>query len=78
MSYDERDAAMDEMWDRMSDELRPSHIKEFTSARLRSYYVANPKIVASAFDVLGRAQELLLANHCAAALVFYLSAIELF
>lgn len=41
MSYDEHDAAMDEMYERISAELCPEHreqaVSEFTSDRLRSF-----------------------------------------
>ncbi len=50
MSYDERDAAMDEMYERIGDELHPEHrvqaIDEFTADRLGSYYLANPWLCA--------------------------------
>ena len=43
MSYDESDAAWDEFYDRMSEELYPDHkdqaITEFTEERLQSYYL---------------------------------------
>jgi hypothetical protein len=43
MSYDERYAAMDEMYERIGEELYPEHrvqaIGEFTAERLSSYYL---------------------------------------
>jgi len=48
MIYDELDAARDEMYELISYELYPDHkqqaIEEFTTDRLRSYYVKHPSV----------------------------------
>lgn len=82
MSYDEYDAAMDEMYDRIGRELYPEHkaqaIEEFTAERLRSFYLENPKVMRPAIDAFKQAKVLCEANHFGAALVFYVTSIELF
>jgi len=54
MSYDEHDAAMDEFYDRISEELYPDHkeqaIDEFIEERMCSYYLENPNIVQAPMD----------------------------
>lgn len=56
MSYDEHDATMDEMYERIGDELYPERriqaIGEFTADRLASYYLANPMVMRPAVDAL--------------------------
>jgi HEPN domain-containing protein len=74
MSYDERDAALDEMYERISEQA----ISEFTSDRLRSYYLSNPMVMRPAVDALQEAQKLKANGHHTAAVVFCSTAIELF
>ncbi|MEO7888208.1 MAG: hypothetical protein ABI893_16440 [Polaromonas sp.] len=82
MSYTTEDAAWDEAYERMSDELYPGHkaqaIIDFTHERLRSYYVANPNLLVPAVFTFKEARELLSCEHPTAALVFSVSATELF
>ena len=80
MSYDAFDAAQDEMYERLSEELYPQHrdqaVSEFTSERLRSYYTANPCVMRPAVDAIHEGKLLLQNGHNAAALVFFVTAIE--
>jgi len=82
MSYDYHDAAMDEAYERLSEELYPGHkaqaIIEFTYARLRSYYLAHRELLVPAARTYKTAESLLSANQPAAALVYAASAVELF
>jgi len=82
MSYDASDAARDEMYDEIARELYPDHkrqaIREFTADRLRSYYLANPLVMQPAAQALQEGQALQAKEHHSAALVFYVTAIELF
>lgn len=82
MSYDEFDAAQDEMYERLSAELYPEHkeqaITEFTGERLRSYYLENPRVAQPAIRMLHEAEALLAEGHIDAALVFAASSCELF
>lgn len=82
MSYDEYDAAWDEMYDRIGQELYPEHraqaIEEFTADRLRSFYLKNPEVMRPALTALKEAKALRESNHFSAALVFYVTSIELF
>ena len=82
MSYDYRDAAMDEAYERLSEEMYPEHrtqaIIEFTYERLRSYYLVHKDLLVSAARTYKTAESLLAANQPAAALVFAASAVELF
>src|SRR5476649_2315033 len=81
MSYDAHDSAMDDMYERISDELYPEHksqaIGEFTADRLRSFYVDNPCVMRPAVDALLEAQRLQDNGHAAAAVVFAVSCTEL-
>lgn len=81
MSYDEHDAAMDDFYDRMSEELYPEHkeqaIDEFIEDRMHSYYLQNPNVIPPPIDCYHHANELLdVSPRCA--LVMYTTAIELF
>lgn len=82
MSYDPTDAAMDEMYERIGDELYPEHreqaLSEFTAERLQSFYLANPMVMRPAVDAFQEMRKLKDEGHPAAALVFASSAIELF
>ncbi|MGS0753659.1 hypothetical protein ACVBEH_02170 [Roseateles sp. GG27B] len=82
MSYDYHDAAMDEAYERLSEELYPGHkaqaIVEFTYERLRSYYVQHKELLVPAARTYETAESLLAANQPAAAFIFAASAIELF
>jgi hypothetical protein len=81
MSYDPSDAARDEMYDEIARELYPSHkeqaIGEFTAERLQSYYVANPKVMRPAVDAIQEGRKLQANGHYGAAVVYFVTAIEL-
>jgi hypothetical protein len=80
MTYDAFDAAQDEMYERLSEELYPQHreqaVLEFTSERLRSYYSSNPLVMRPAVDAIQEGRLLMKNGHKAAALVFFVTAIE--
>lgn len=82
MSYTPEDAAWDDAYESMSQELYPEHkeraIAEFTYERLRSYYVAHPEVLIPAAQTFKESKTLLAGGHNAAALVFAASATELF
>lgn len=81
MTYDSDDAARDEMYEQMSRELYPDHkalaITEFTTSRLQSYYVANPRVMRPAVDAIQYGNKLRANCHDAAAVVFFVTAVEL-
>ncbi|GLI36911.1 hypothetical protein KI811_14830 [Geobacter hydrogenophilus] len=81
MSYDERDAAFDEMYEQIGRELYPDHkvqaINEFTAERLRSFYISNPRVMRPAVDALQEGKLLFNSSHHSAAVVFFVTAIEL-
>jgi hypothetical protein len=81
MSYDELDAARDEMYDLISRQLYPDHkqqaIEEFTADCLRSYYVKHPGVMRPAVDAVQEAKALLAVERHSPALVFSASATEL-
>ena len=80
MSYDPSDAAWDEFYDRMSEELYPDHkdqaIAEFTEERLQSFYLRQPNVMRPAVDAIQEGKRLQKNGHHSAALVFFVSAIE--
>jgi len=81
MSIDEYDVAMDDFYDRISEELFPEHkeiaIQEFIEERMQSYYLKNPNIIAPAIECSNHASELMeISPQCA--LVMYTTAIELY
>lgn len=81
MSYDEHDAAMDEMYERIGEELYPEHrvqaIGEFTAERLSSYYQSNPMVMRPAVDALQEAKRLSANGHSSATVVFCVTTVEL-
>ena len=81
MSYDARDAAMDEMYDRMSDELYPDHkaraIEEVTTKRFHAYYKQHSFVMRPAVDMVQEGNKLKDEGHFAAAVVFYMTAVEI-
>jgi len=54
MSYDENDAAMDDFYDRISDELFPEHkelaIEQFIEERMQSYFLKIPNVIHPAIE----------------------------
>lgn len=81
MSYDESDAAMDDFYDRMSQEFYPEHkeqaIQEFIEERMQSYFLKNPLIIQAPLDCYHHAKVLADVSP-QGALVMYTAAIELF
>lgn len=81
MSYDDHDAAMDELYERIGDELYPWHrvqaIGEFTEERLSSFYQTNPMVMRPAVEALQEAKRLSANGHPSAAVVFCATTIEL-
>ena len=81
MTYDPHDEARDEMYDEIARELYPDHkaqaITEFTTDRLQSYYVTNPKVMRPAVDAIQEGRKLQGNGHSSAAVVFFVTAIEL-
>ena len=81
MSYDPTDAARDEMYEQIGRELYPEHkaqaIGEFTSERLRSFYVANPQVMRPAVGAIQEGKQLAQSGHDSAAVVFFVTAIEI-
>jgi hypothetical protein len=82
MSYDPQDAAFDEMYERISEELYPEHkdqaVSEFTADRLRSYYLSNPMVMRPAVESFQEIKRLKANGHSSAVVVFCATAIELF
>lgn len=82
MSYDPLDAAWDEAYERMSQELYPEHkeqaIAEFTRSRLKSYYVDHSDVLIPAIRMFKESKAMADAGHNGAALIFAASATELF
>lgn len=81
MSYDPLDEARDAMYDAIGQELYPDHkiqaIAEFTSEKLQSYYVAHPHVMRPAVDAIQEGRRLQVNNHPGAAVVSFVTAIEL-
>jgi hypothetical protein len=81
MSYDENDAARDEFYEQLSRELYNDHkqqaIAEFSADRLKSFYIQHPNVMRPAVDALQEGKWLQGKDRFSAALVFYVSAIEL-
>lgn len=82
MSYDENDAALDDFYQQVGEELYPEHkaqaIQEFTAERLKSFYVEQPKVMLPAILAFREAKKLHSLEHYAAAVVFSVTAIEVF
>lgn len=73
MSYDEHDAATDEFY----EQIRQQVIEEFTVERLQSFYHKQPDVMRPAVNAIQEAKALLAAQRFAPALVFSASAFEL-
>ena len=80
MSYDALDAARDEMYENISELVYPEHkaqaIGEFTSERLRSFYVANPKVMSPAVNAIQEGKRLIEGGFASSAVVCFVTAIE--
>lgn len=81
MSYDPYDASRDELYEQIAREIYPDHkaqaIGEFMSERMQSYYTANPGVMRPAVDAIQEGRALQKSGHQSAALVFFVTAIEL-
>lgn len=81
MSYNEQDAAMDDFYDKISEELFPEHkeiaIEGFIKERMQSYYLKNPNIIYPAMECSNHGGMLMdVSDRCA--LVMFTTAIELY
>ncbi len=75
------DAAMDDFYDRISEELFPEHkeiaIEQFITERMQSYFLQNPNIIKTPMECSNHGNELMeLSPQCS--LVMYTTAIELY
>jgi hypothetical protein len=81
MNHDPLDEARDAMYDEISRELYPDHktraINEFTTERLQSYYTSHPRVMRPAIDAIQEGRRLQANDHSSAAVVFFVTAIEL-
>jgi len=81
MTYHPQDEARDEMYYQIRQEIYPDHkaqaIEEFTAERLRSFYIANSTVMRPAVESLQEGRKLQETGHYAAAVVFFVTAIEL-
>lgn len=63
MSYDEYDVAVDDLYDRMSEELSPDYkeqaIDEFIKERMQAYYLKHPHLKEASIVSYCHAKELL-------------------
>lgn len=82
MSYDDYDAALDDFYERVGEELYPDHkaqaIQEFTADRLKSFYVEQPDVMLPAVRAYREAKTLQSLDHHAPVVVFSVTAIEVF
>ena len=82
MSVTPEDAAADEFYERLARELYPAHqeqaVSEFTSERLRSYYLKNPDLAVNGPPMFKQAKELYRVGHLGPALVCGVTVIEIF
>ena len=81
MSFTDRDAEMEDFYDRLSEELYPEHkeqaIDEFISERMVSYYLKDPAVIEAAYDCFSHATEIeKYSPRCA--LIMYTTTIELY
>ena len=81
MSYDENDAALDEFYDRISEELYPEHreqaIDEFVSEKMQSFYLNNPYLLTVPQECYNHAVTLIEVSP-RSALIMFATSIELF
>lgn len=70
-----------EMYEQIARDFYPDHkaqaITEFTRDRLQSYYVANPRVMRPAVDAIQEGRRLRSNGHAGAAVVYFVTAIEL-
>jgi len=81
MSMDPAEAALEEAYAQLAKELYGEHkeqaIEEFINERLKSYYIDNPGVMCPALDAIQEGKRLQGNGHHSAALVFFVSAIEI-
>jgi len=81
MSYDETDAARDELYEVLLRELYEEDKREaiaaFTNDRLKSFYVRRPHVMRPAVDAIQEGKWQQSNQRHSAALIFHVSAIEL-
>jgi len=81
MSIDEADAAREEFYDALRRELYDEHkeeaIAEFTTGRLKSFYLQRPDVMRPAVEAIQEGNWQQSNGRHAAALVFHVSAVEL-
>lgn len=82
MTFSPEDAAEDEFYEKLARELYPAHkdraISEFTSDRLRSYYLQHPDLAVAGRRTFRQAKELYRLGHLGPALVCGVTVIEVF
>lgn len=82
MGYTLEDAMRDEGFEAISRELYPEHrnqaIEEFTSERLRSFYLRYPDVAVKGVSAFKDAKALLESGHPTASVVFAVTSIEQF
>ena len=78
---DEHEAAMEDFYDRMSEELYPDHkeqaIDEFIEERMHSYYLINPNVIKAPMDCYHHGNDIMRVST-SGALVMFTTSIELF
>ena len=75
MSITPDDAAYEEWYGQLADEISEQAIEEFTEERLRSYYLENPNVAEQPIRLYLEAKELV-EKHRGASLVLFVTAIE--
>lgn len=75
------EAAMEEFYDQMREELyleeEDQIIADFTADRLQSFYLKNPQVMRPAVDAIQEGKKLQAGEHYSAALIFFISAVEI-
>ncbi len=75
MSITPDEAAYEEWYGQLADEISEQAIEEFTEERLRSYYLENPNVAEQPIRLYLEAKELV-EKHRGASLVLFVTAIE--
>ncbi len=75
MSITPDEAAYEEWYGQLADEISEQAIEEFTEERLRSYYLENPNVAERPIRLYLEAKELV-EKHRGASLVLFVTAIE--
>ena len=81
MSIEPHEAEMEAAFDKLSEELYEQHkemaVEEFINERFVSHYKKQSMVMRPAVEAIQEGKKLLSNNHYSAALVFYVSAIEI-